>query len=157
MNLLKEVPDYEITRTASGVWRRYLYSSGGLYSGFTSHRSFGGWPLVQIARGRSPETGKIATARGIIAIGQKAVGVVAIGQAAAGVVALGQAAVGLIAVGQATAGLIAVGQVAAGALVGVGQFALGIVVWGQSVAGIYGKGQYVLGPSTLHAVKTLLR
>ena len=157
MNLLKEAPDYQIERTANGVWRRYLYTSGAMYSEFTSHRSFGGWPLIHIARGRSPETGKIATARGIIAIGQKALGVLAIGQAAVGVVALGQAAVGIIAVGQAAFGMIAVGQLAVSVLVGVGQFATGVVAWGQGVAGIFGKGQFGIGPATLHTVRNLLR
>ena len=157
MNLLKEAPDYQVTRTANGVWRRYRHTNGALYSEFTSHRSFGGWPLVHIARGRSPETGKVATARGIIAIGQKAVGVLAIGQAAAGVVALGQAAVGIVAVGQAAAGVIAIGQAAGGVLLGVGQFAAGITAWGQGVVGVFGKGQFGLGPATLHTVRNLFR
>ena len=157
MNLLKEAPDYQTTHTASGVWRRYLYSSGALYSEFTSHRSFGGWPLVHVARGRSPETGKIVTARGIIAIGQKALGVLAVGQAAAGVVALGQAAVGIVAVGQGAIGIIAVGQLAVGGLAGVGQFATGIAAWGQGVAAVFGKGQFGIGPATLHTARNLLR
>ena len=137
MNLLKEAPDYQMTRTANGVWWRYLYTNGAVYAEFTSNRCFGGWPLVHIARGRSPETGQIATVHGIVAVGQKAVGVLAIGQAAAGVVALGQAAVGV--------------------LLGVGQYAAGIVAWGQGVLGIFGRGPFGLGPATLHTVKNLLR
>ncbi len=141
-NLLNLAPDYQITRTASGFWRRYLYSNGALYSEYTSHSSFAGWPLVHIARGRSPETGRVITARGVIAIGQKAVGVLAIGQAAIGIVALGQAA----------AGMIAIGQAACGILLGVGQVATGIVAIGQFAVGAVGFAQMGWGPSSLHTM-----
>ncbi len=79
LNLLNEPIDYQVTRTAFGTWKRYLYQSGALYSEFTSHAAIAGCPLVHIASGRNPQTGSIATARGVIAIGRKAVGFLAIG------------------------------------------------------------------------------
>jgi hypothetical protein len=99
-NLLKTKIDYQITKTASGTWRRYLGATGHLYSEYVSDARVGSLPLIHITRGRSPETGKIPTARGFIAIGRKALGVIAIGQGAVGIVALGQAAFGVVAVGQ---------------------------------------------------------
>ncbi len=138
-NLLDIAPDYQITHTPNGVWRRYLYSSGAAYSEYTSRRSLRGWPLVQIANGRSPETGKMAVARGVIAIGQRARGALAIGQMAHGVVAIGQLATGIV----------AVGQVAAGVLVGVGQIATGVVAVGQIAVGVFGWGQQGIWPATL--------
>ncbi len=144
-NLLNIAPDYQITRTAHGVWRRYLFASGALYSEFTSHTSFNGWPLVQIARGRSPETGKAVTARGVIAIGQKAVGLLAVGQMAWGVIAIGQIAVGVI----------AVGQIAAGVVFGLGQITMGIVAIGQCAVGLVGFSQQGPIPYPLDSLKKL--
>lgn len=124
-NLLNSKVDYHVTRTAMGTWHRYLYESGALYREYKSHVTFFGVPLIHFVVGRNPETGYIDTARGIIAIGQKALGLVAVGQAVVGLVAIGQLAVGLlVGVGQATCGLLAVGQAAVG-LVVVGQFAAG--------------------------------
>ena len=166
-NLLNATPDYLITRTANGVWRRYLYSNGGAYSEYTSHRTFAGRPLVQIANGRSPETGKMAVARGFIAIGQRATGVIAIGQIAIGWVAIGQMAVGGIAVGQVAVGAVAaLGQVAVGT-VAVGMEAVGIAAAGMQATGIFviagqgvgmaGKALSGWGSSHFHIVKHLFR
>jgi hypothetical protein len=136
-NLLKTSIEYQTTETTFGTWRRFLYTNGTVYSEFTSRSSFVGWPLLHISRGRSPETGKIAPARGIIAIGQKAVGVLAIGQAAFGFIAVGQLSLGLlIGVGQAATGILAIGQAAAG-VVAVGQFGVGIVGLSQSGGGFF--------------------
>ena len=149
-NVLNTLPDYQITRTARGVWRRYFHESGPMYKEFTSHTKIGGWPLVSVAYGRSPETGKQGTARGVVAVGRKAVGLVAVGQAALGVLAIGQAATGVIAIGQAATGVIAVGQVALGLLIGVGQVATGMFTVGQFVVGREGWAQAGFGPQSLH-------
>jgi hypothetical protein len=134
-NLLNTPADFLVTRTSFGTWKRYLYPSGMLYREFVSHSRVGAWPLVHIATGRNPETGKIATARGFVAIGRKAIGVVAIGQAAAGAVAIGQVAVGAV----------AVGQLAVGVLLGVGQLTAGIVAFGQIAFGFVAVGQIAFG------------
>jgi hypothetical protein len=136
-NLLNTKVEYQTTETSFGTWRRFLYTNGAVYSEFTSRSSFIGWPLLHISRGRSPETGKIAAARGIIAIGQKAVGVLAIGQAAFGLIAIGQLSIGLlIGVGQAATGILAIGQAAAG-IFAIGQFGIGIAGISQSGGGLF--------------------
>ncbi len=134
-NLLLSKIDYQVTKTASGTWKRFLYSSGQRYVEFVSDARLGGLPLVHIAYGRSPETGKIPTAKGIVAIGRIACGVIAVGQGAVGVVAVGQAAFGVV----------AVGQLAVGALFGLGQAATGVVAIGQFAAGIFSVGQFAIG------------
>ena len=124
-NLLNAQIDYRVTETSWGTWKQYLYYNGALYREFTSHASIAGWPLLQFVAGRSPETGRVPTARGIIAVGQKARGFLAIGQMATGVIAVGQLAIGLLAgVGQAACGVIAIGQLAVGVFT-LGQFAVG--------------------------------
>ncbi|MBI5387951.1 MAG: hypothetical protein HZA90_25085 [Verrucomicrobia bacterium] len=61
-NLLHTQIDYRITQTGFGTWKRYLYQGGALYQEFTSDASVRDWPLLQIASGRNPETGKVTTA-----------------------------------------------------------------------------------------------
>src|ERR1041384_2082525 len=130
-NLLNTPIDFRVTRTKLGTWKRYLYQSGALYHEFTSHTSILGYPLLHFANGRNPETGKIAVARGVIAIGQIARGFLAIGQVAIGVIAVGQVAIGVLAgVGQAACGIIAIGQMSAGVFC-IGQFAVGHWSWAQ--------------------------
>lgn len=131
-NLLNEPPDYQITETRLGVWRRYLYPNGELFAELTSHGTLLGLPWLHYTRGRSPETGARVTARGVIAVGRVATGVIAVGQAAFGVLAIGQIGVGaLLGLGQAAAGWNAVGQVALGLGYGIGQVATGAVVVAQ--------------------------
>lgn len=144
-NLLLSKVDYHVTRTRSGTWKRFLYTSGKSCAEFTSDVHIGGWPLVHIAYGRSPETGKIVTARGVVAIGRKAVGIIALGQGAVGVLAIGQAAFGVVAIGQlAVSALFGLGQAAVG-MVAIGQFAAGIFSFGQLAAGLWSYGQHYLG------------
>jgi len=131
-NLLNEPPDYQITETSLGVWRRYLYPTGELFAEFRSHGTFLGLPWLHYTRGRSPETGSRVTARGVLAVGRVATGIVAVGQAAFGVLAIGQLGVGLLlGLGQAAAGWTAVGQLALGLGYGLGQLATGAVVVAQ--------------------------
>lgn len=139
-NLLLEPVPYHINETPLGTWKRFLYPSGELFEEFTTHRRLFGMPLIHFTRGRSPETGKRVTARGIIAVGRFAVGVIAMGQVALGLVAIGQLAVGvLFGLGQASMGLAAIGQLAVGGALGLGQFVTGYVSVGQ-----FGVGRYVL-------------
>jgi hypothetical protein len=136
-NLLNTEIDYQTTETSYGTWRRFLYTNGAMNSEFTSRSSFIGWPLLHISRGRSPETGKIAAARGIIAIGQKAVGVLAVGQAAFGIIAIAQLSIGLlIGVGQAATGILAIGQAAAGVFA-ISQFGIGVTGLSQLGGGLF--------------------
>jgi len=137
-NLLLEKVEFQVTRTAAGSWRRFLWPTGELFEEYRSSRRLFGLPLLHFTRGRSPETGRRVVARGVIAVGRRAIGIVAIGQGAAGVVALGQASAALlVGVGQATIAPIAVGQLALGLLFGLGQAATGWVAIGQLALGEY--------------------
>ena len=140
-NLLLKQVEYAYTPTSRGEWRRYLYPSGQMFAEYTSRLQVGGLPLVHITWGVSPETGGRVTARGVVAIGRRAVGLVAIGQLAVGIVAIGQLAIGvLFGLGQATTGGVALGQLAFGAVAAVGQVAVSAFI---SVAQL-GVGEYVL-------------
>ena len=137
--LLKPV-DYQITETSFGSWRRFMGADQKLFEEFTSHKRFLGLPLLHYTKGRSPETGKSVTAKGIIAIGRFAIGLVAIGQVSGGLIAVGQLGLGvLFGLGQATSGVVAIGQLALGGAFALGQFATAYAVIGQ-----FGCGEYVL-------------
>jgi hypothetical protein len=137
-NLLLADVEYEITETARGHWRRFLYPNGQLFEEFISHAQLFGLPVLHFTRGKCPETGKRIVAKGIIAIGRLAIGVLAIGQASLGVVAIGQLGVGLLfGLGQATTGMFALGQFALASSFGIGQFAVGYAAIGQIAYGKY--------------------
>jgi hypothetical protein len=148
-NLLLEDPEYQITETRLGTWRRYVYSTGGVFEEFRSHGTFLGLPWIHYTRGRSPETGKRVMARGVLAVGRIAAGILAIGQAAFGVFAIGQLGLGLLlGLGQATCGVAAVGQIALGLDYGLGQVATGATViaqvgYGEHVLAQIGWGEHV--------------
>ncbi len=91
-------------------------------------------PLVHVAWGLDPFTGKPKVARGIIAVGPIALGAVAIGPMAVGLIAVGQISVALVlAAGQVAAGIGAFGQFALGAPLAAGQVAAATVAHGQLV------------------------
>ena len=72
---------------------------------FRSKTTIAGIPLVHIAIGIDPATGKKRVAKGIIAIGDIAVGVLAFGGVAVGGIAFGGVAAGLTAFGGAAASI----------------------------------------------------
>ncbi len=115
------------------------------------HRSTRAWrgvPLLHVSFG-APR--KPATARGWIALGDRAVGLVAIGNVARGVVAIGNFALGLFAFGGLAAGGFALGGLAAGGVamggVAAGGFALGGCALGAVAIGGKAIGWYALGGS----------
>jgi hypothetical protein len=137
-NMLHQDVQYQTEETTLGVWRRFLYPSGMLFEEFVSHGRLLGLPMLHYTSGTCPETGKRIVAKGIIAIGRRALGIVAIGQASMGVVAIGQLAIGLVlGLGQASTGIVAVGQLAIAIAFGLGQGAVGNVVIGQFAFGEY--------------------
>lgn len=139
-NLLNQQPDYVITENSWGNTRKYLYESGMLFREFTSKMKIGNFPLIHITCGICPETGKRLWAKGVIAIGRKAIGVIAIGQLSIGIIAIGQLSIALIfGLAQLSiAGFFSIGQAAAGAIA-IGQFSIGYYSLGQ-----IGFGKYVL-------------
>jgi hypothetical protein len=137
-------PSFETVETPRGVWRSCRHPRFGPYNEFSSHRRLFGQPLFHYASGRDPWSGRRATARGIIAVGRRAIGIVAIGQWAFGVVTVGQFAPAvLVGLGQFTCGLVALGQFAVAPLFAAGQFSAGAIAIGQFAAGYYALGQQV--------------
>jgi hypothetical protein len=147
-----EAVAYLVEETPSGTWRHFAHPNGEVFAEYTSSRRLFGLPLYHRTWGRSPETGKPVTARGVVAIGKFARGIIAIGQVARGLIAIGQVAIGIIAIGQlatgvllgigqCATGVVALGQVAVGVLFGLGQLGTGFVAIGQTANGWYALGQ----------------
>lgn len=107
---------------------------------FKSQATFFGLPLVHIAQGLDPQTGRPRVARGIIAVGNVAVGVIAVGGVALGGFAVGGLAVGVLALGGFAAGFAALGGMA---------LALWLAMGGCAIAAQYAIGGLALAP---HAV-----
>lgn len=101
---------------------------------YKSSRTVRGIPLVHVNVGLGRRT-----ARGIFAIGNKAVGVVSLGFLSVGVVSLGLLSAGIFAFGTLAAGLLAFGAVAVGA-VAFGGAAVGILAFGGVALGKYALG-----------------
>jgi len=104
-------------------------------------KSAGTWmgePLIHIAFGSDP-TGRPRTARGVIAIGQRAFGGIAIGIMAGGIVSIGIVAGGIFSLG-----VVAVGMVAAVGVNAAGMLAVGVVAAGWKVGGVAVFGEKVL-------------
>lgn len=158
--------EYQLEWTPRGTWKRFDYPDGKRFTEYTSHSTFLGRPFLNYTSGIDPETKRVKTARGFIAIGPRAVGVIAIGQYARGFLAIGQLAIGVFALGQLSIGLCfalgqlaiataalgqlaiggaCAGQIAVGLFFAAGQFALGYVAMGLGGAGWYAYGQNFFG------------
>jgi hypothetical protein len=94
---------------------------------YRSETELFGWPLIHIARGFDPATGRLRVARGIIAIGNVALGVLAVGGVAAGGLTIGGLGIGLITLGGLAIGGIAFGGMALGAFLAVGGLAISLM------------------------------
>ena len=108
------------------------------YAGYEyrSETQIAGWPLVHIAQGIDPATGRLRVARGIIAIGNVALGVFAVGGLAVGVVSLGGISLGLLALGGVALGGVAAGGLAVATTLALGgaAFSLKYAIGGLAVA-----------------------
>jgi hypothetical protein len=102
-----------------------------------------GWPLVHVARGFDPATGRLRVAKGVIAAGNVAVGLVAVGGVAVGGLAIGGVSLGAVALGGVAVGGAAFGGMALALLLAVG---------GMAVAGLYAVGGMALAPYTISAM-----
>ena len=123
-------------RAATG----YLAAGWGWGYEYRSELELFGWPLIHIARGFDPDTGRFRVARGIIAIGNVAIGLLAVGGLAVGGIAFGGLSLGLFALGG-----VAVGGVAMGGLA----LALCFAVGGLAISTMYAIGGMALAP---HAI-----
>lgn len=89
-----------------------------------------GSPLVHVAFGMDA-AGRVRTARGIVAIGQRAVGLVAIG-----IFAVGGLAIGLVSFGFLSLGVVAIALLAACGMNAIAPVAFGVVAIGYAVGGL---------------------
>ncbi len=119
-------PDMDLRREAMD---RYFAQFRSQRFEYSSELSLLGWPLVHIAAGRDPKTGRDRQARGIFALGRQATGVFAVGLFARGMCAVGVFASGLLAVGAFALGGAAVGAFA------FGLRAVGAIAAGRRVTG----------------------
>lgn len=115
----------------------------GRYLGYQwrSKTEIKGWPLVHVARGIDPETGRPLVAKGVIAVGNIALGVFAFGGLALGGIAFGGVSMGLLAFGGLALGLAAA--------FGGGAFSLWLAVGGLAVSASYAIGGLALAPHAL--------
>jgi hypothetical protein len=107
-----------------------------------------GLPLLHVATGYDPNTGRLRVARGVIAVGNVAIGVLALGGVAFGVLALGGLSLGVIALG----GLAAAVYAALGGCAVAGYYAFGglavagyVAVGGMAVSWNYAFGGFAIG------------
>ena len=149
------------------------------YYEYRSKIQFFGLPLVHI-KFRRHLRAKPGMARGIIAIGNRAIGVIAIGRLcfggfclgvlpvglvalgsfSCGVVAIGGFAVGIMALGGVAAGLLAAGGIIFG-LIAFGGFAFGLISGGGFAHGVVAMGGHTIGkyigsPATPYQIKSLI-
>ena len=94
---------------------------------YRSETEIFGWPLIHIARGFDPATGRFRVARGIIAIGNIAIGALAFGGIAAGGFTIGGLGIGLVTLGGLAIGGIALGGMDLGAFLAVGGLAISLM------------------------------
>ena len=125
-------------------------------SEYVSKTKVGSWPLVHLAYGLDPKTGKQRVARGIIAFGNSAVGFFAVGGIAKGVIAFGGLAIGVFAFGGIALGLVTFAGVGLGLLFCYGGLAIGTAAYGGLALGFgavggLAMGYYAMG-STAHGV-----
>jgi len=109
---------------------------------YRSSAAIGDLPLVHIATGMDPTTGRKRIARGVIAIGDIAVGGLAIGGVSIGVLSFGGASIGLVALGGG----------ALGAALAIGGAAIGTVAVGGGAVGWYAVGGAAFGAHTVSAL-----
>ncbi len=150
------------------------------YFEYRSKAHIFGLPLLHIKFRRHLKA-KPGTAKGIIAIGNRAIGAVAVGRFccgglcfgifpiglvafgsfSSGVIAFGGFAVGIMALGGIAAGLLAAGGIAFG-LSAFGGFAFGFISGGGIAQGVVAMGGHTIGeyigtPSSAEQIKALIR
>jgi hypothetical protein len=116
---------------------------------YRSRTTLFGWPLLHLAIGVDPATGRRRCAKGIIAIGSAPRGIIAFGDFAVGVIACGIFGYGLVSISVVAVGVIAIGSVAAGVLLAMGGVAVGAVAFGGAAFGFYANGAIAWGAHAL--------
>ena len=116
---------------------------------YRSKATLFGWPLVHVATGVDPASGRKRRAKGIIAMGNLPLGVIAFGDVAVGVVACGIFGYGLISVSVIAVGVVSLGSLAVGLVLAMGGVAVGPVALGGAALGYYATGALAWG---MHAI-----
>jgi hypothetical protein len=116
---------------------------------YRSKTTLFGWPLLHIATGVDPATGRKRGAKGIIAVGTAPRGVIAFGDCAVGVIACGIFGYGLISISVVGVGVVACGSVAIGLWLAMGGVAVAPVALGGAAFGYYANGAVAWG---IHAL-----
>lgn len=128
---------------------------------YRSQRELFGLPLVHIVKARRSgqglvRTGRggsslqpVPTARGILAIGRRAVGVIAIGNLTCGVVSIGNLSVGVFTLANIGLGLVGAGNLMVAAI-SIANAALGLLAAGNMALGLFAAaGNLAVGPVAL--------
>jgi predicted Ser/Thr protein kinase len=118
---------------------------------YRSRATLFGLPLLHVATGIDPATGRARVARGIIAIGGIAQGVVAFGGMAMGGLTFGGMSMGVIAFGGCALGLVSFGGLAVALLAAVGGGAIAPIAVGGGAVGYLAYGGGVVGVHPLGA------
>ena len=124
---------------------------------YRSQATLFGWPLLHVAMGVDPATGRKRSAKGIIALGSRPIGVIAFGDVAVGVIACGIFGYGLISISVVAVGVVALGSVAAGLWLAMGGVALAPIAIGGAAFGYYANGamsfgKHAIGPGVYDLV-----
>jgi predicted Ser/Thr protein kinase len=108
-----------------------------------------GWPLLHVAIGVNPATGRKRTAKGIIAVGCNPRGVIAFGDEAVGVIACGIFGFGLVSFSVVGVGVFACGSVAVALVFAMGGMAIAPVAMGGLAFGWFTNGALAFGKHAL--------
>lgn len=135
---------------AAGLYETYASEAQPVrpFVEYRSQRELFGLPLVHIVKARRSgqglvRTGRggssmppVPTARGILAIGRRAVGVIAIGNLTCGVVSIGNLSVGVFTLANVGLGLVGLGNLMVAAF-SVANVALGLLATGNIALGLF--------------------
>jgi predicted Ser/Thr protein kinase len=119
---------------------------------YRSQAKLFGLPLLHVATGMDPATGRKRIARGIIAIGDIAQGVLAFGGMAMGGFAFGGLAMGVVAFGGCALGLISFGGLAIALIAALGGGAIAPIAMGGGAIGYLAYGGGAIGAHVCDAV-----
>lgn len=109
-----------------------------------SQRTWMGTPLVHVAFGMGSD-GRVRTARGIVAVGQRAVGVVSVGILAAGFVSIG-----VISIGAISFGVVSLAFGFACGVNAIAPIAFGVTAIGYAAGGVEAVGWKILFTTHSH-------
>ncbi len=116
---------------------------------YRSRKTLFGLPLLHVAYGLDPVSGRRRTAKGIVAVGERAVGVVAFGGMACGGIVFGGLGIGLVSFSGLALGLVSMGGLALGLLLAYGGLAAAPFAVGGLAAGWVATGGAAFGGHVL--------